>query len=123
MNALFELNRIGKFYPPQLWALQDIHLTIQKGDWLSLCGPSGSGKTTLLNMLAGLDRPTSGKILFKNTILTKYSEEELSHFRRDHLGILFQTHYLIPHLTALENVMLAQYFHSMTDKDENIGRA
>ena len=65
-----------------------------------------------------VDNKKVGKILFKNTILTKYSEEELSHFRRDHLGILFQTHYLIPHLTALENVMLAQYFHSMTDKDE-----
>jgi putative ABC transport system ATP-binding protein len=101
-------------------ALKGIDLVVIEGEWLSIVGPSGSGKTTLLNLLGGLDRPTSGSIKIDGIDLHSLTENELAHFRREKIGFIFQQHHLIPYLTALENVMLAQYFHSLPDEEEAI---
>src|SRR5689334_7678197 len=81
-------------------------------------GPSGSGKTTLINILGGLDKLTSGRVIVDGTDLAKLSESQLVRYRAEKIGFVFQQFHLIPYLTALENVMLAQYFHSMTDEKE-----
>jgi len=99
-------------------ALQGINITISAGEWLNIMGPSGSGKSSLLNLIGGLDRPTSGRIWVDGADLNAMSEDELARFRRERMGIIFQQYYLIPYLNALENVMLAQYFHSIPDEEE-----
>ena len=86
-------------------------------------GPSGSGKTTLLNILGCLDQPTSGSVRIGSTDIAKLRRAELVRFRAETVGLIFQQYHLIPHLTALENVMLAQYFHSMTDEARSPPRA
>lgn len=117
--ALIQVNHLTRSYG-ELFALKDVSFEVEKGEWIALMGPSGSGKTTLVNLLAGLDRPTSGQILVDGTDLAPLSGADLVKFRRENIGIVFQQHHLIPYLTALENVMLAQYFHSMADRDEAI---
>ena len=99
-------------------ALDSVTFSLDHGKELAVMGPSGSGKTTLINLIAGLDSPSSGKIIVNGIVLNNRSQEELSLFRRENVGIIFQQFYLIPYLNALENIMLAQYFHSMTDKKE-----
>ncbi len=99
-------------------ALDDVSLSIPAGEWLAVMGPSGSGKSTLANLLGCLDRPTSGKILISGEDLSTLSAAEMNRFRAEKIGFIFQQFHLIPHLTAVENVMLAQYFHSMTDEKE-----
>lgn len=87
-------------------ALDNVNLTIKKGEIIAILGPSGSGKTTLLNLLAGLDIPTTGKIIIDNTNITELTEEEKTKFRAKNMGFIFQFFNLIPVLTALENVEL-----------------
>jgi putative ABC transport system ATP-binding protein len=101
-------------------ALKGVDLVVIEGEWLSIVGPSGSGKTTLLNLLGGLDRPTTGSIKIDGVDLGSMTENELAQFRREKIGFIFQQHHLVPYLTALENVMLAQYFHSLPDEEEAI---
>jgi putative ABC transport system ATP-binding protein len=101
-----------------LRALDDLALSIEAGEWLAVTGPSGSGKTTLLNVLSGLDRPTSGRVRVGGVDLTRLTARELAGYRQRTVGLIFQQFHLIPYLTALENVMLAQYVHSMTDRAE-----
>src|SRR5207253_995827 len=88
------------------------------GEWVALMGPSGSGKTTLINILGGLDTLTAGHVVVDGVDLSKLRENELVRYRAEKVGFVFQQFHLIPYLTALENVMLAQYFHSMTDEKE-----
>ncbi len=99
-------------------ALNGVTFEVDRAEWLTIMGPSGSGKTTLLNLIAGLDTPTSGKIAVCNEIISEMSHDERAKFRRENIGIVFQQFHLIPYLTALENVMLAQYIHSMPDRNE-----
>ena len=99
-------------------ALDGVDFEVKQGEWISIMGPSGSGKTTLLNILGGLDRPTSGQLFIAGKDVTRLSTQELTHFRRETVGLVFQQFYLVSYLTALENVMLAQYFHSMPDESE-----
>jgi putative ABC transport system ATP-binding protein len=99
-------------------ALKPLDLSIGKGDWLTVMGHSGSGKSTLINLLGGLDRPSDGAVRVGDRDLAGLSENELALFRREHIGIIFQQHHLIPYLSAVENVMMAQYFHSVVDKTE-----
>ncbi len=99
-------------------ALKDASFTIEKGEWANIMGPSGSGKTTLLNLIGCLDSPTSGSLLVNGIETTKLNQKERTRFRRENIGLVFQQFHMIPHLTALENVMIAQYFHSIEDEKE-----
>lgn len=99
-------------------ALDAISLTVERGEWLAIMGPSGSGKSTLVNLLGCLDRADSGTVRIAGKDVHTLSRKELDQFRAETVGFIFQQFHLIPYLTALENIMLAQYFHSMTDKSE-----
>ena len=99
-----------------LRALDGISVKIQAGEWVALMGPSGSGKTTLINILGGLDALTSGRVVVDGVDLANLGESELVRYRAEKIGFVFQQFHLVPYLTALENVMLAQYFHSVTDE-------
>ena len=101
-----------------LLALEDLTLAVTEGESVAITGPSGSGKTTLLNILSGLDRPTAGRVRVAGIDLAGLSPRELARYRQRTVGLVFQQFHLIPYLTALENVMLAQYVHSMTDRGE-----
>ncbi len=90
----------------QVLALHDVDLDIHAGEFVVLLGPSGSGKSTLLNILGGLDAPTSGKAQWRDHVLTGATEAELTTYRREHVGFVFQFYNLIPSLTVRENVML-----------------
>lgn len=97
--------------------LRNISLKIAEGDFLAFMGPSGSGKTTLLNLIAGIDKPTSGKILIADTDITELSETELAVWRSHHIGFIFQFYNLIPVLTALENVELPLILTPLSKKE------
>ena len=101
-------------------ALDHISLHVAQGEWLSIMGPSGSGKSTLVNLIGCLDRPTSGEIWLDGQNVAGIPAAELNRVRAEKIGFIFQQFHLIPFLTAVENVMLAQYFHSMTDEKEAI---
>jgi putative ABC transport system ATP-binding protein len=101
-----------------LRALNGISFSIQAGEWIALMGPSGSGKTTLINILGGLDTLTSGHVVVDGLDLAKLSESDLVRYRAEKIGFVFQQFHLVPYLNALENVMLAQYFHSVTDETQ-----
>jgi len=106
-----------KQYGP-LRALNDLTFTVAPGEWVALMGPSGSGKTTLINILGGLDTLTSGRVIVDDVDLSKRTESQLVRYRSEKVGFVFQQFHLIPYLSALENVMLAQYFHSVTDEKQ-----
>ena len=99
-------------------ALDSATFSIVAGEWVAITGPSGSGKSTLVNLLGCLDRPTCGSLKIDNVDVAVMTAKELDRFRADKIGFIFQQFHLIPYLNALENVMLAQYFHSMTDETE-----
>jgi len=115
-----QTNNLQKLYDGVTLALNNVNIRIDQGDWTSLIGPSGSGKTTLLNMISCLDKPTEGSIVIDNKIVTDLNQVQLTQFRRENIGLIFQKHYLIPYLTALENVMIAMYYHSTVDEDQAI---
>jgi putative ABC transport system ATP-binding protein len=107
--AVFTAKGLSKVYQMgevKVNALQDVDLTIFRGEFIVLLGPSGSGKSTLLNILGGLDRPSSGIAQFAEHDLTASTEEQLTQYRRDHVGFVFQFYNLIPSLTVRENVEL-----------------
>src|SRR3990172_2659594 len=118
MEPLISMMELIKEYNGKVRALDQVSIEVRRGEWVAVMGASGSGKTTLLNMIAALDRPTSGFLWVDGINLLSLEEEKRTRFRREKVGLIFQQFHLIPYLTALENVMLAQYFHSMTDKGE-----
>ena len=91
-------------------ALDSASFSIVAGEWVAVTGPSGSGKSTLVNLLGCLDRPTCGTLKIDGVDVAGMSAKELDRFRADKIGFVFQQFHLIPYLTAVENVMLAQYF-------------
>jgi putative ABC transport system ATP-binding protein len=97
--------------------LHNITLNIMEGDFLAFMGPSGSGKTTLLNLIAGIDKPTSGRIVIAGTDITELSETELAVWRSHNIGFIFQFYNLIPVLTALENVELPLILTPLSKKE------
>jgi putative ABC transport system ATP-binding protein len=101
-----------------LCAVDGLSFSIAPGEWVALMGPSGSGKTTLINILGGLDTLTSGRVIVDGVDLAKLSENELVRYRAEKVGFVFQQFHLVPYLTAVENVMLAQYFHSVTNEQQ-----
>ena len=122
---MIKLKNVSKLYPAKaeenggvIRALDDISLAVEPGEWLAMMGPSGSGKSTMVNLIGCLDRPSSGEIWLDGQDVSKISGAELNRVRAEKIGFVFQQFHLIPYLTALENVMLAQYFHSMTDEQE-----
>ena len=122
MPAFLQLENVSKMYTgaggKPVRALDQVSFTARQGEWIAVMGPSGSGKTTLLNILGCLDQADSGIVRIGKTDTGKLSRSALARFRSETVGFVFQQFHLIPHLTALENVMLAQYFHSMCDKDD-----
>ena len=101
-----------------LRAIDDLSFNVDAAEWVALMGPSGSGKTTLINILGGLDKLNSGRVIVDGTDLSKLSENEMVRYRAEKVGFVFQQFHLVPYLNALENVMLAQYFHSVTDEKQ-----
>jgi putative ABC transport system ATP-binding protein len=122
---VIKLKNVSRLYPARaeakggmIRALDDFTLTVDPDEWVSIMGPSGSGKSTLVNLIGCLDRPTTGEIWLDGQNVANISNVELNRVRAEKIGFVFQQFHLIPYLTALENVMLAQYFHSMTDEKE-----
>lgn len=108
-KAIFRISNLSKVYRSgevSVRALNDVTLDLIEGDMTVLLGPSGSGKSTFLNIVGGLDRATSGQVFFRDQELTACSERQLTKYRRDHVGFVFQFYNLIPSLTARENVHL-----------------
>ena len=114
---ILELKNVSKIYG-SLKALADINLTVNAGDWLSIMGPSGSGKTTMINIIGCMDTPSTGSVILDGLDISKENAASLTRIRRDKIGLIFQQFHLISYLTALENVMVAQYYHSMPDESE-----
>ncbi|WP_214853933.1 MULTISPECIES: ABC transporter ATP-binding protein [unclassified Exiguobacterium] len=108
MEGTFQCKQMGKSFSGdgvETQALQDIDVTLEAGDFISIIGPSGSGKSTLLSLIGTLDRPTSGALHYDGKPINKLNSKELSDFRFENIGFIFQQFHLIPTLTALENVM------------------
>ncbi|EAL0125378.1 ABC transporter ATP-binding protein [Campylobacter coli] len=117
MKELIQIKNLSKEFG-KVKALDNINLNIYKGEWLAIMGPSGSGKSTLLNILSLMDDPSSGKYILDNEDLEQINEEQKITLRREKIGLIFQQFHLIPYLSALENVMLSQYYHSSVDKED-----
>lgn len=115
--VILSVRAVSKIYET-VNALQDINLDVHQGEWLSIMGSSGSGKTTMMNIIGCLDKPVSGAVYLDGEDITKKSQSELTKIRREKIGLIFQQFHLIPYMTALENVMVAQYYHSMPDEKE-----
>jgi len=123
---MIQLKNVSKLYPAKegeknggrIRALDGISLSIAAGEWVAMMGPSGSGKSTMVNLIGCLDRPSTGEIWLDGENVADFSASELNRVRAEKIGFVFQQFHMIPYLTAVENVMLAQYFHSMTDQKE-----
>ena len=117
MENILTLNGVSKIYG-DLKALDNINLTVEKGEWLAIMGPSGSGKTTMMNIIGCMDKPSLGKVILEGQDISRLSPKDLTVIRRDKIGLIFQQFHLVNYLTALENCMMAQYYHSMPDEEE-----
>jgi putative ABC transport system ATP-binding protein len=107
MNTVIDAHNVSKVYNPKtvpVYAVNNVHLHLEKGEFTALVGPSGSGKTTLLNIIGGLDKPDEGNIIINGIDITRLSANELINFRLNNIGFVFQSFNLIPVLTAKENV-------------------
>ncbi|MDR1910005.1 MAG: ABC transporter ATP-binding protein [Spirochaetaceae bacterium] len=114
---LLELKDVSKEYG-SLKALQNINLSVKQGEWLAIMGPSGSGKTTMMNIIGCMDKPSAGEVFLDGVDISRQNARNLTTLRRDKIGLIFQQFHLVNYLTALENVMVAQYYHSMPDEKE-----
>jgi putative ABC transport system ATP-binding protein len=122
---MIRLSGVSRLYPARagaaggtIRALDDFTLQVEPGEWIAVMGPSGSGKSTLVNLIGCLDSPTTGDIWLDGENVAHLGRKDLTRVRAEKIGFIFQQFHLIPYLTAVENVMLAQYFHSMTDEQE-----
>ena len=114
-KMLLTLDHISKIYG-SLRAVDDLSLTVPEGEWLSIVGSSGSGKTTLMNIIGCMDSPSKGSVSLQGRKLEDLNAGQLADVRKNVIGLVFQKFYLVPHLTAVENVMVAQYYHSVVDE-------
>ena len=114
---ILKLVDVSKIYG-ELKALDKINLSVEKGEWISIMGPSGSGKTTMMNIIGAMDKPSLGEVILDGEDIAKKSPKELTAIRRDKIGLIFQQFHLVNYLSALENVMMSQYYHSMPDAQE-----
>ena len=115
--SLLELKNVSKIYG-ELHALDNVNLSVDTGEWVAIMGPSGSGKSTMMNIIGCMDKPTSGEVLLDGVDISKQSAKNLTVIRRDKIGLIFQQFHLVNYLTAVENVMVSQYYHSMPDEKE-----
>ena len=115
--SLLELRNISKIYG-SLRALDNVSLKVDNGEWLAIMGPSGSGKSTLMNIIGCMDKPYLGEVILDGKDIAKESDKGLTAIRRDKIGLIFQQFHLVNYLTAVENVMVAQYYHSIPDEKE-----
>lgn len=121
-RPIIELKNIYKIYKMgsnDVIALRRINLSIQEKEFVAIKGPSGAGKSTLLHLIAGLDTPTNGQVIVKGINLTDFSDDQLTLYRKDYIGFVFQFFNLIPTLTALENVMISRMF----ERDKGLDQA
>lgn len=118
-SELLKLTGVSKYYG-DTGALRAVDCGVAVGEWITIMGPSGSGKTTLLSIIGGLAQSSEGQVLFDGQNLTQMNEAELARYRRENVGFIFQQHHLIGYLSAVENVMMAQFLHSMPDEREAI---
>ena len=116
-EILLEVKNVSKIYG-DLHALKNVSLSVRKGEWVAIMGSSGSGKSTMMNIIGCMDKPTIGEVILDGQDITKKSQRALTEVRREKIGLIFQQFHLIPYLTALENVMVAQYYHSIPDEEE-----
>ena len=114
-EMLLTLNHVSKIYG-SLRAVDDLSLTVPQGEWLSIVGSSGSGKTTLMNIIGCMDSPSKGSVALQGRKLEDLNAGQLADVRKNVIGLVFQKFYLVSHLTAVENVMVAQYYHSVVDE-------
>ena len=115
-QPIIEVKNLHKEYPlgeETVVALGQINLTVQRGEICCIFGTSGSGKSTLLNLLAGMEKPTSGEVWIGGVPVSRLSEEQLAAFRQRHLGFVFQSYNLLPGLTATENVAMPMMFRGV----------
>ena len=120
MTTLLKLQNVNLKYQndkKNLKVLNNINLTVKKKETISIVGESGSGKTSLIMLIGGLEKATSGKIYFNNKDLTNLSEDKISEIRRKNIGIVFQSFYLIPNYSALENVALTLELNKFRNPD------
>lgn len=115
--SLLELKNVSKIYGP-LKALDNVNLQVENGEWLAIMGPSGSGKSTMMNIIGCMDKPSLGEVILDGVDIAKESSKKLTEIRRDKIGLVFQQFHLVNYLTAVENVMVSQYYHSMPDEKE-----
>ena len=115
--SLLEIKNVSKIYG-NLHALDNVSLNVDAGEWVAIMGPSGSGKSTLMNIIGCMDKPSRGEVLLDGKDISKESAKRLTEIRRDKIGLIFQQFHLVNYLTAVENVMVAQYYHSLPDEKE-----
>lgn len=117
MKEIIKISHLCKNFG-EVRALQDINFSVLQGQWLAIMGPSGSGKSTLLNILSLMDEQSSGEYFLDGTNVQSLDESAKIKIRREKIGLIFQQFHLIPYLNALENVMLAQFYHSSVDEED-----
>ena len=118
-ETVIDTHEISRIYNPEtipVFAINQVHLHIERGEFTALVGPSGSGKTTLLNMIGGLDKPDKGNIIINGTDITKLNAGKLIRFRLHHIGFVFQSFNLIPVLTVGENIELIMQLQGVAKK-------
>ena len=115
--SLLELENISKIYG-DLHALDNVSMKVDNGEWVAIMGPSGSGKSTMMNIIGCMDKPTSGRVILDGVDIARESAKNLTAIRRDKIGLIFQQFHLVNYLTAVENVMVSQYYHSVPDEKE-----
>ena len=116
-EVLLEVKNVSKIYG-DLHASKEVSFQVRKGEWVAIMGSSGSGKSTMMNIIGCMDKPSVGEVILDGQDITKESQNSLTKIRREKIGLIFQQFHLIPYLTALENVMVAQYYHSIPDEQE-----
>ena len=116
--ALLELKDVSMVYNGKVRALDGINLSVEKGEWVAIMGPSGSGKTTMMNIIGCMDKATGGEVILDGIDLAEVDGQKLTEIRREKIGMVFQQFHLIPYLTAIENVMVAQYYHGIPDVND-----
>lgn len=126
-STVIDAHNVSKIYNPDtipVYAVNNVHLHLERGEFTALVGPSGSGKTTLLNLIGGLDRPDSGEIIINGVDITKLSDNQLIDFRLHNIGFVFQSFNLIPVLTAKENVEMIMHLQRMArnDRDKRVSQ-